>query len=114
MHVKQDGAGAFADFLVFTRDLVRQNSTAFLVFTSTEIDPGKLAPVFAHYRSRNARVYAVMLDDASYIQWKQQLDLDALLETRNQAIAYLQGEGCTVIPVDAEKDIEEEFRAAMA
>ena len=114
VHVKQDGAGSFGDFLVFTRDLVKQNSTAFLIFTSNEIEPDKLAPVLAHYRSRNARVYAVVLDDASFIQWKQHLDLDTLLEMRNQAIAYLQGEGCTVIPVDAEKDIEEEFRAAMA
>lgn len=113
VHVKQDGTGSFADFLVFTRDLVRPNSTAFLIFTSTEIDPDKYVQVFAHYRSRDARLYAILLDDASFIQWKQQLDLDACLEVRNAAIRYLESEGCTVIPVDAERDIVEEFRATI-
>ncbi len=112
VHVKQDGAGSFGDFLAFTRDLVRPGSTVFLIFTSIQIDEGKMAPVFASYRARNARLYAVVLDDAAFFQWKAKLDLDAALEVRNRTVRFLEGEGFTVVPVDAEQPLEEQFAQA--
>lgn len=111
VHVKQDGATPFGDFLTFARDLVRPGSTVFLVITSTEFDPVKCAPAFVNFRSRRARVYAVLLDDASFLQWKEQLDPRAAKEQRDRAIGTLEQEGCTVILVDAERPLDEAFRA---
>mgnify|MGYP001596140979 CR=1 FL=1 len=56
-----------------------------------------------------------MRDDAAFFQWKEKLDLDAALEVRNQTVQFLESEGFTVIPLDAEQPLDEQFaRAAVS
>ncbi|MBI3269923.1 MAG: DUF58 domain-containing protein [Planctomycetes bacterium] len=108
--IRQDGETHFGDFLHFARDLVRPGSTVCLLFSTTDLALDKYAAVFDHLRSRAPRVLAFVLDDRSFVQWRERISDDQVSRfDPERARALLESQGFEVQVLSAEEDLDEQL-----
>jgi uncharacterized protein (DUF58 family) len=108
--IRQDGETHFGDFLNFARDLVRPGASVCLIFSTTHLDPDKYASIFDQLRGRQARVFAYVLDDRSFVQWRERIPADQVDRyDPARALDFLERLGFDAQVISAEEEMEEQL-----